>query len=60
MCRAARLHDNAAGLLLLEEGDQLGPAQLAPDLGSSGLIHGVDLEDGFGSIKAYHGDGHGG
>src|ERR1700733_10575214 len=60
MRRAARLHDNGAGFLLLEEGDQIGPAQLAPDQGFSGLIHGMDLKDGFGGIKAYHGNGHGG
>src|SRR4051794_41899373 len=56
--RAARLHDDRAGLLLLEERPQLAPPQLAPDLGLSGRVHGVDLEDGLGGIQADHGDAH--
>ena len=56
--RAARLHDDRAGLLLLEERPQLAPPQLAPDLGLSELVHGVDLKDGLGGIQADHGDAH--
>ena len=56
MRRTARLHDDRAGLLLLEEHDQFAPAQLAPDRGRSGLVYSVDLEDGFRGIQADHGN----
>ena len=38
---AARLYDDGADLLLLEERDQLAPSQLALDLHLSGLVHAV-------------------
>jgi hypothetical protein len=41
MRRAARLHDDDAGLLLLEERDQVVPLQLALHLQLSGLVNGV-------------------
>src|SRR3954453_14504356 len=46
--------------LLLEECDQLAPAQLTPEFHLSGLVHAVDLEDGLGGIQADHANAHGG
>jgi len=48
---AAYLHDDPAGVLLLEEWDQLAPSQLTPERHISGLVDSVDLRDGFGGIR---------
>src|SRR5271166_1283115 len=58
MGSAARLHDDGAGLLLLEEPDQFAPSQLAPDLHLTGLVHAVHLKDGLGGVQANHGNAH--
>jgi hypothetical protein len=58
MRRAARLHDDRTSLLLLEKRDQFAPSKLAPDCHLSGLIHGVNLENGLGGIKTDHGNAH--
>src|ERR1700722_9419446 len=58
MSRAARLHDDRAGFLPLEEADQFAPAQLSPELYLSGFVYCVDLEDGLRGIQTDHRDAH--
>ena len=58
MRRAARLQNDDAGLLLLEERDQVVPLQLALQLQLSGLVNGVNMENGLGGIQADHGNTH--
>src|SRR4051795_4446819 len=54
------LHHHRATFLLLEECNQVAPAQLALELYLSGLVDAVDLEDGLGGIQADHAKAHGG
>jgi len=54
----ARLHDDGAGLQLVEERDQFAPSQLALDLNLSGLVHAVNLKDGLGGVQADHRNAH--
>jgi hypothetical protein len=54
------LHHHRATFLLLEEGDQLAPAQLALELCLSSFVDAVDLEDGLGGIQTDHANAHGG
>ena len=52
----ARLDDHGAGRLLLEEGNQFGPPELALQLRLPGIVGSMNLEDKFGSVQADHGN----
>src|SRR5215218_3832227 len=55
---AAGLDDHRASCLLLEERDQLVPAQLALENRPSALVHAVDLEHSLCGIQTDHANRH--
>jgi hypothetical protein len=58
MRRTARLQNDSAGLLPLEERDQLTPLQLALQVRLAACVHAVDLEYGLCRIETDHGNAH--